>query len=153
MKTRARLFTYSPNCSTRCSTRISTSFLLVISLFLFSCTKNPTTVTTTPSVTVAVAESVFLSGCPIAATFVNSPQVKALLAAGGLCTQTATGIANIITVKGTVAQIQALLNTLSSQIAALPAGISAKDIQYAQGALALGQAVLTAYAVATGQAL
>jgi hypothetical protein len=128
--------------------------LILSTLLLSSCTKNPSSANpTTPSVSVAVAEAAFLSGCPIAATFVTNAQVKALLVQGGLCTVTATGIANIITSKGTVAQIQALLNTFSAQIVALPSTIPVKDLQYAQGALALGQAVLTAYALATGQVL
>jgi hypothetical protein len=126
----------------------------VVFVLLVGCTKVPATPgTTTPPVALSVLVATFQGGCPLAATFVTSPQVKALLAPGGLCVTTANQVAAIVAAKGTVAQIEATLMALQNEITSLPSTIPAKDIQYAQGALALGQIVLSAYAAATGQTL
>ena len=138
---------------------MKTLLVSVICISLIGCgaTSNPptitppTTTTPTPSAGVLLAVEAVVGGCLVAETSV-SPAAFTWLSQE--CAPTAASVLSIVEASGSLAKIQAAINSLQASYAAIPAGtLTAHDQQVITASLAAFQLVLTTYEAATGQAI
>lgn len=126
--------------------------IIAASLLLSGCARQPVTATTptAPSPNAALL-SLAISGpalCNITGALV--PSVAGWLAGpSSPCVVGMTGILSVIEANGTVAQIQAAIDTMRSTAAAIPS--ASPGYVYISAAISLAQSVLNAYEVETGQ--
>lgn len=99
-----------------------------------------------PNIGVLVALNSLALGCEIASADVD-PAVAAYL--NGPCPAAATGIINVVEANGTVAKVQALIDTLKAEAVGIPS--TAKGIELVNQIIAAAQGVLNIYEEVSGQ--